>query len=192
MHKEFRVNRSSQVVLQGVLGAMALGLVLGVASPASGRVLDGDMKAFVDSSSAAANAAPGTLRGGGHGPFSPQAVPEINGPGRVSTVGNVWHQDDEHRRHGQSVHRQLVAIRPRQWPGPSGVRVPVLLGPLGRREEPGGAGPDAAAARRARHRVASAVARARGPHLPVVRRTGRRRRATFDDDGDAARSTRSS
>jgi hypothetical protein len=119
MHKEFRVNRSTQVVLRGVVGMVAFGLALGAAIPATARVLDADMQAIADSSAAAANAAPGSLRHGGHGPLSPQAVPEINGPGRVSTVGNVWLKTTNIGVMGNPFTANS-SDPSAQWPGPSG------------------------------------------------------------------------
>ena len=119
MHKEFRVNRSTHVVLRAVLGAAAIGLALAAAIPATARVLDAEMKALVDSSAAAANAEPGSLRNGGHGPLSPQAVPEINGPGRVSTVGNVWLKTTNIGVMGNPFTANS-SDPSAQWPGPSG------------------------------------------------------------------------
>ncbi len=119
MHKEFRVNRSTRVVLSGVLGLVAVGLALGVAVPASARVLDRDLQALVDSSSAGLDGQPGSLRGGGHGPLGPQAVPEINGPGRVSTVGNVWLKTTNIGVMGNPFTANS-SDPSAQWPGPSG------------------------------------------------------------------------
>ena len=80
--KEFRVTRSAQLVARASALLLGAAAAFVLATPASARVLDKDMENLV------APQDPGTLRNGGHN--TPQAVPEINGPGRVSTVGNVW------------------------------------------------------------------------------------------------------
>jgi hypothetical protein len=117
MHKEFRVNRSTRRMAGRAALALLAGLVLVTVRPANARVLDDDMKGLVNPQGD--DAAPGTLRNGGHGPITPQAVPEINGPGRVSTVGNVWLKTTNIGVMGNPFTANS-SDPSAQWPGPSG------------------------------------------------------------------------
>src|SRR5687768_16074123 len=85
--KEHGVTRSALRVARGT--ALLIGAVLAfvLAPKASARNLDKDLEGLVAPTVTSGDEQPGSLRGG-H--YSTQAVPEINGPGRVSTVGNVW------------------------------------------------------------------------------------------------------
>ena len=115
MRKESRVNRTAGTMLWGALLAMLGCCALGATTPAFSHIVDADMKLLVDP--AADNAAPGSLRGGGH--YTPQAVPEINGPGRVSTVGNLWLKTTNIGVMGNPF--PANSSDPcAQWPGPSG------------------------------------------------------------------------
>jgi hypothetical protein len=106
--KEFRVTRSAQLV------ALMLGVAAAfVAAPASARVMDKDMESLV----APADQQPGTYRNGGH--YTPNAVPEINGPGRISTVGNVWLKTTNIGVMGNPFPANS-SDPSAQWPGPSG------------------------------------------------------------------------
>ncbi len=120
MHKEFRVNRSARTVVRNSLFVLCAGLALAATRPAFARVVDEDMKGLVNPADPGAEPAPGTLRGGGgHGPITPNAVPEINGPGRVSTVGNVWLKTTNIGVMGNPFTANS-SDPSAQWPGPSG------------------------------------------------------------------------
>jgi hypothetical protein len=64
---------------------------------------------------------------GGGGPLGPQAVPEINGPGRVSTAGNVWMKTTNIGILGNPFTAQS-SDPSAQWPGPSGVEYLFFIG----------------------------------------------------------------
>jgi hypothetical protein len=102
------VTRSAQLV------ALVLGVAVAfVAAPASARVMDKDMESLV----APGDPQPGTYRNGGH--YPPNAVPEINGPGRISTVGNVWLKTTNIGVMGNPFPANS-SDPSAQWPGPSG------------------------------------------------------------------------
>ncbi len=69
--------------------------------------------------------APGGANGGT--PYSLQAVPEINGPGRVSTAGNVWMKTTNIGILGNPFTAQSTDPSA-QWPGPSGVEYLFFIG----------------------------------------------------------------
>src|SRR5690348_3491358 len=109
--KEFCVTRSAQLVARASALLLGAAAAFVLAAPASARVLDKDMENLV------APQDPGTLRNGGHN--TPQAVPEINGPGRVSTVGNVWLKTTNIGVMGNPFPANS-SDPSAQWPGPSG------------------------------------------------------------------------
>ena len=78
--KEFRVTRSARLVAGATALFLGTATAFLLATPASARVMDKDMESLV----APADQEPGSLRNGGH--YTPNAVPEINGPGRISTT----------------------------------------------------------------------------------------------------------
>jgi hypothetical protein len=65
--------------------------------------------------------------GGGQGPYDTHAVPEINGPGRVSTAGNVWMKTTNIGVLGNPFTAQS-SDPSGQWPGPSGVEYLFFIG----------------------------------------------------------------
>ena len=109
------MTRSALKVVRGA--ALLLGAVLTfvLAPGASARVLDKDLEGMV-APTVSGDEQPGTIRGG-H--YSPQAVPEINGPGRVSTVGNVWLKTTNIGVMGNPFPANS-SDPSGQWPGPSG------------------------------------------------------------------------
>jgi len=109
------VTRSALRVVRGT--ALFLGAVLtfALAPGASARVTDKDLEGMV-APTASGDEQPGSLRGG-H--YTPQAVPEINGPGRVSTVGNVWLKTTNIGVMGNPFPANS-SDPSAQWPGPSG------------------------------------------------------------------------
>src|SRR5262249_57954811 len=90
--------------------------------------IDMDGRAILDSSgtnqggtrSGANPVATGTLRQGGGGFVHPEDVPDINGPGHVSTVGNVWMKTTNIGVMGNPFTANS-SDPSAQWPGPSGV-----------------------------------------------------------------------
>jgi hypothetical protein len=63
----------------------------------------------------------------GGGPLGTHAVPEINGPGRVSTAGNVWMKTTNIGVLGNPFTAQS-SDPSAQWPGPSGVEYLFFIG----------------------------------------------------------------
>jgi hypothetical protein len=63
----------------------------------------------------------------GRGPLGLSAVPEINGPGRVSTAGNVWMKTTNIGILGNPFTAQS-SDPSGQWPGPSGVEYLFFIG----------------------------------------------------------------
>ena len=75
---------------------------------------------------------PATVLSGGSsshsgGPMETQAVPEINGPGRVLTAGNVWMKTTNIGILGNPFTAQSTDPSA-QWPGPSGVNYLFFIG----------------------------------------------------------------
>jgi len=125
VNKESRVNRRTgrRGIVLSVLAGCALVLS---ARPALAHVEDADLK-VVAPDPAQTTAPPGSLRNGGSGPIHTQAVPEINGPGRVSTVGNVWMKTTNIGVWGNPF--TANSSDPGcQWPGPSGVEYLFFMG----------------------------------------------------------------
>ncbi len=91
----------------GFAAAIALCAALGLglpAGPARGRVLDGFE---------ATGSEP-------RGPLAPQAVPEIGGPGRITSAGRLWLKATNIGLMG-NAYPALSSDPSAQWPGPSGV-----------------------------------------------------------------------
>ena len=111
------MTRSALRVVRGTALLVGAMLVFVLAPNASGRVLDKDLEGLVAPTVTSGDGQPGSLRGGGH--YSPNAVPEINGPGRVSTVGNVWLKTTNIGVMGNPFTANS-SDPSGQWPGPSG------------------------------------------------------------------------
>src|SRR5690349_20553802 len=109
--KELRVTRSAPRWAAPLLGAA---LVAVLAPCVQAHVVDKDIDGTYAPKDPGANAGPTR---GGH--YSPQAVPEINGPGRVSTVGNVWLKTTNIGVMGNPFTANS-SDPSAQWPGPSG------------------------------------------------------------------------
>ncbi len=96
------------------------GLVLPWATPALARV-------WTDTPIEDATLLPAPNSGNGGGPYGLNAVPEINGPGRVSTAGNVWMKTTNIGILGNPFTAQS-SDPSAQWPGPSGVEYLFFIG----------------------------------------------------------------
>ena len=109
------MTRSALRVARGTALFLGAALTLVLVPGASARNLDKDLEGMV-APTVAGDEQPGTIRGG-H--YTPQAVPEINGPGRVSTVGNVWLKTTNIGVMGNPFPANS-SDPSGQWPGPSG------------------------------------------------------------------------
>ncbi|MGH7725555.1 MAG: hypothetical protein ACREOU_09000 [Candidatus Eiseniibacteriota bacterium] len=106
--------------MRGGLGLLVLlGFTTGITAPAWPRVYpeSGDEATPIN----------GAGSSGARGPMGPMAVPEINGPGRVSTVGNVYMKTTNIGVLGNPFTANS-SDPSGQWPGPSGVEYLFFIG----------------------------------------------------------------
>jgi len=116
------VKQSNRAVVLPALVVGAAVTLAAWAAPASARV-DFQGKAIPDSIGVITGINPvgaGPLRGENGRPVHIDAVPDINGPGHVSTVGNVWMKTTNIGVMGNPFTANS-SDPSAQWPGPSGV-----------------------------------------------------------------------
>jgi hypothetical protein len=112
--------RNHRAAALSAAAALGVTMLFALAGPAAARV-DFDGKAVPDSGSGANGLNP--VGGGslvGKGQIHIDAVPDINGPGHVSTVGNVWMKTTNIGVMGNPFTANS-SDPSAQWPGPSGV-----------------------------------------------------------------------
>ena len=105
---------------RAVIAVVLLSFTLGRAAPVLARN-------WTDTPLDPATRIGGGAAGGGQGPYDTHAVPEINGPGRVSTAGNVWLKTTNIGILGNPFTAQS-SDPSAQWPGPSGVEYLFFIG----------------------------------------------------------------